>query len=156
MCMCISRRAFTLIETLIVMAIVAIVAGIGLVMSMDSYRGYSFRTDRDALVALLQHARAQAIGNVCLGDACIDGVDHGVRIDDGRYVLFQGSSWDVRDADLDEVVDVSLAIAHTGTNEVVFRHLSGAATAGTITLSDEAGRSSTITIGAEGQITWTH
>ena len=151
------RQGFTLIECLIVVAIMTTVAAGGLLLSMDSYRGYSFRNDRDSLISLLQHARAQAIGNVCLGDVCMAGADHGVAIKTDRYVLFQGSSYATRDVEQDIVVPSSPNSDKVGLEEVVFSALSGdPLQTGEISLMDVSVQGSIITIGDEGQITWTH
>ncbi|OGG91506.1 hypothetical protein A3H16_03425 [Candidatus Kaiserbacteria bacterium RIFCSPLOWO2_12_FULL_53_8] len=88
---------------MIVMALVTIVGAFGLLLGTDSYRGYSFHSDHDILVAALQHARSQAIGNVCLGEGCTHGMPHGVFIDaaHNRYVIFQGTNYATRDGEVD-------------------------------------------------------
>jgi len=55
-----------------------IITAFGLVMNMNAFRGFSFRNDRDTMVAALQKARSQAINNICLGTGCTDGKPHGV------------------------------------------------------------------------------
>lgn len=154
-------RGFTLIEVLIVIGMLAIVGGMGLVVSMDSFRNYSLKDERDVVVSALQKARSQSINNMCFGPGCTDGKAHGVKILAGQYVIFQGASYATRNVALDEVQSsVYAAATATGLNEVVFAPLSGNATtlpAGTwtLTVADGAGNS-VITIGAEGQIRWTH
>jgi len=148
---------FTLMEILVVMALLAAVGSFALFVSADSYRGETFRSDRAALIAALQHARAMAMHGVCAGDACTEGAPHGVAIEPDRYVLFQGSKYAARDSREDLVIPADPAVSHEGLSEVVFADASGdAQEAGDITLTDTAGHASVITIGLEGQIVWTH
>ena len=89
-----TRAGMTLAEVIVVMAILSIVAAISLAVSMDSYRGYAFRGDRDMLVAVLQKARSQAINNICRGSSCTNGKPHGVHFaSPGQYVIFEGTDF---------------------------------------------------------------
>ena len=161
----INNAGFTLIEIMMVMAFVAIIGGFTLIVSLDSYREYNFHSDRDLLVSALQRARSQAEGNVCLGASCTDGLPHGVSIHPADhptdYVIFQtidaNPDYAHRDATQDVLIETNPATVFTpGSAEFVFGSLSGnPTTPGTITLS-AAGHSSTVTIGQEGQITWTN
>ena len=151
-----TKRGFTLVEIMIVMAFVAIVGSFTMLMSMDTYRSYNFHTERDLAIAALQHARALAMGNTCTGGTCTTGKAHGVSIQADKYVIFQGDTYATRDASEDSVIQANVAVAHSGLLEIVFTQLSGnSTTPGTITFSD-ATRSSSITIGAQGQIFWSN
>lgn len=157
-----SGKGFTLMEALIVLALMTMAGSFILLVSMETYRGSSFRSERNTVVALLERARAQSIGNVCIG-TCTDGKPHGVAIRPGdrpnQYVLFQGSDYASRDSAADAVFDSNQLVSTSGLSEVTFAQLSlVSSTIGgsTLTLSDAAGHISTITIGAEGQITWTN
>jgi len=66
-------RGYTLIEIIVVIALLVMTGALGVVMSMDSFRGYMFRNERDSIVAALQRARSLAVSNICEGAAC-DGV----------------------------------------------------------------------------------
>ena len=153
-----ARMGFTLIEILVVVALLTIVSGLGLIVGMDSYRGYLFRTDRDTLVSLLERARGQAVNNMCIGASCTNGRPHGVFIDmaGSRYLLFQGATYATRDSAADEVIVASSAIYRSGLSEVVFEQLSGNANPqGDIVLSGVVGAVSTTSINAAGRISWT-
>lgn len=154
-----TRAGFTLIEIIISVGLLAILGGLGLVMSMDSYRGHAFRNERDIIVSALQKARSQSISNMCQGD-CTGGQPHGVYLEDNQYVIFQGENYETRASQYDEVI-----IAQTGTTKiegplrsVVFSQLSGqVAPSGIITISDKTGQhSSDIYVNSEGLITWTN
>jgi prepilin-type N-terminal cleavage/methylation domain-containing protein len=160
-----NRNAFTLIELIVVMALVTIVAGFGLILSMESYRGDSFRSERDTLVATLQKARGQAINNMCFGTTCTGGKPHGVHLGLHQYVVFQGSSYATRDAAYDDVTSaryLGLATTSPSLTDIVFSQLAGTTTPSpggvtTISIIDSAGSgSSVISINPEGQISWTN
>ncbi len=159
-----THNAFTLIEVLIVMALIVIVAGFGLIVSMQSYQNYSFRSERDALVAALQEARSQSIENMCFG-SCTGGKPHGVHLGLHQYVIFQGETYATRDAAVDEIIAANyfaLSTTSPSFTDVVFSRVAATTTpnpsgVATISLVDTAGSdSSVISVNPEGQITWTH
>lgn len=169
-----TKAGFTLIEMVIVISLIAVIGGFGLFFGIDSLRGYSFHSDRDTLVSTLQHARAEAMANICRGKAadCTDGgKPHGVYIDttNRKYVIFQGATYVSRDSDQDAPIDANNLTTWKGVNEVVFAELSGdAASADSspdcaseaepicIIVGDQASRTSVITVNSEGQILWSN
>ena len=154
-----SERGFTLIEALVVMAIMTMLAGTSLIVSMDSYRGFAFRGERDNLVASLVRARSQSMNNICLGGGCTDGKPHGVYVETGRYVIFQGASYAARDSAVDEILFVQNSTVRFGTTsvEVVFAQLSGdVVTAKDIGVTDDVSHYSTTSVNTEGRISWTN
>lgn len=152
-------RGFTLFEVLIVIAIMVVVLGFGLFASMDSFRGGSFRSDRDLLVALLQHARSQAINNICVASTCTDGSAHGVHVDNfaHTYTVFEGTTYNATNVQ-NQTFQFSPAtsISPAPTVDVDFSQLDGTiAATKTITLTG-GGRTSVITIDPSGRIYWTN
>jgi prepilin-type N-terminal cleavage/methylation domain-containing protein len=146
---------FTLIEVLVVMGLLAAIAGLVSFANFDSWRGYTFRSERNLLVSVLHKARSQSISNICLGSAltCTDGKPHGVKIQGDKYIIFQGASFIARDAAFDQNIDAAGTVSHAGISEVVFAQLSGDAvgTAGDI-IFDDGIRTVTISINNEGRI----
>ncbi len=143
-----SGAGFTLIEVLIVIAIFSLLAGFGLLISMDFWRSYSFSSERTIAVSVLQKARTQSMIN-------LDQAPHGVRIDSTGYTIFEGASY-VPGALLNEVITKQPAIAITCTLspcDIIFGQLSGTSTPSTVTISDGQ-RSANITINNEGRIDW--
>lgn len=157
-----SDRGFTLVEVLVVAALMAVIMGLGLMMSMDAFRGFSFRNDRDAVVAALQRARSQAINNICLGAGCDDGRKHGVYFQSGSHqmIVFQikkdKTDFADRDLDADETIKFesnATKIDNASDVNVIFDQLSGNSADKTITLKDAASwRDAIITINSAGQI----
>lgn len=150
------RRGFTMIEILLVFALLAIISGTALVMGMDAYRGNTFRSDRGLLIAALERARSESINGMCLGSDCADAEPHGVSIQQDQYIIFQGPAYDSRDAGEDDPIPASALVSRGGLSEVVFSALSGTTTPGQIVLSDQSGQASTITIGSLGEIGWSN
>lgn len=160
-----SQRGVSLIEILVVVAIFAIIAAFGMMLSFDSYRSSNFRNDRNLLIAALQRARAQSMNNICLGTcAGNEGMKHGVKIitpappATPTYVIFQttDSYTSGRDAAQDVVFQAAPATTRTDSDEVVFEQLTGAIpTQVTMTLTG-SGRTSVITINTQGAISWTN
>lgn len=145
-----------MLEMIVVMGIFSLVGGLALFVSMDTYRGSNFHSDRNTFIASLQRARTQSMNNICLGSGCTDGKPHGVKVLSGNtIVVFQGTSYATRDSAVDSVFALNIASA-TGDSEFVFDRLSGASTAASATLADDSGRTSVVTINSEGQISWTN
>lgn len=148
------EKGFTMLEMLVVMGILALVGGFALFVSMETYRGSNFRSDRDLLVATLERARAQAMNNVCVG-TCTDGKPHGVHIQSDEYVLFQGSAYDVSDSTNSTFASNTNVTKNPATLDIVFSQLSGTTSAKSITLSSGQG-TSTISVESSGRIIWTN
>jgi prepilin-type N-terminal cleavage/methylation domain-containing protein len=156
-----NHRGFTLIEVVIVIGLIVIIAAFTLVVSLDDYRGYGFRNERDVVVAVLQKARSQAINNMCFGDSCTDGVPHGVYFGTpGKYVIFQGAGYNPTDEWNEVIVAENNAVSVSGMDRVTFDRLSGDATifppASTLVFTDERGKESIFTIEDNGRISWTN
>lgn len=148
-----TEKGFTLVEFLVVFGIMAIIISFALVMSMETYRGSSFRGDRNTLVAVLERARALSIGNVCIG-TCTDGKAHGVHIQAGTYVLFHGNSYVSSDPN-NTIFDANTLVTHSAVMDIVFSQLAATTTGAQIVLKSGE-HISTTTVSTEGQITWTN
>ncbi|MDP3986531.1 MAG: prepilin-type N-terminal cleavage/methylation domain-containing protein [Candidatus Veblenbacteria bacterium] len=147
-------KGFTLVELLVVISIFIIIASLSLYLGFDMYRGYAWHAEQTVLVSVLQKARGQAMANLCLGSGCTNGRPHGVALLPDKYIIFQGASYATRDAGLDEVFEVSPIVGRSpSTAEVVFGRLGGESGGITITLTDPV-RSGTISVNAEGRISW--
>jgi prepilin-type N-terminal cleavage/methylation domain-containing protein len=149
-------KGFTMIEILVAIAIMAIIFALGLFMSMEMYRGYSRRSERDTLASVLERARSRAMANVHqhMWGACLDG---------SNYVIFSGQNYANRiDSETVPVnsgttIDASGAPAFLCSGGgIVFAQLTGdtiPATAQTITMTQGA-ITSTISTNVEGRIDW--
>jgi prepilin-type N-terminal cleavage/methylation domain-containing protein len=153
------NSGFSLIEILVVLGMLSLLAAFTLFIGTDSYRGYSFRNERDTIVSILQKARSQAMSNVCLGSGCTGGEPHGVHFASGQYVIFQGSSFNPSDPNNEvRISGYNLDLTGSTMTDVIFTQLSGEATpTGAIRLTDpNTNHTSDITINSAGQIAWTN
>lgn len=145
----INHLGFTIAEIIITVGILAVVAGLGLIVSLDFYQRYSIDTDKDSLIGVLRKARSLSMNN-------FNGQPHGVFIESGHYTVFQGNSYASRQQAYDQIFNispaVSLSISLGGVSEIVFWQLSGDSNAsGTINLISGAVNRA-ISINYEGRI----
>lgn len=163
---------FSLIEIVIVMALLAIIGGLALIMNFDDYRGYSFRNERDLLVSVLQRARSQSVNNVCLsGLSCTGGQPHGVHIGSAAdcsainkpcYVIFQTTTttptFAARDTAVDQDIERSSSfnLVTSPGPDVVFDQLSGNVDIApwSLVVTDNLNHIATTTVNSQGQIDW--
>lgn len=140
----IQQSGFTIVELLVVLAIFGALMAMGLFFDFTFYRGSSFSSDIDVFASILQRARARAINN-------INESKHGVYIDSGNYILFQGNDYNSRIVAFDQPISRNSGVA-LSVSEIVFSQLSGDATfEGDITISG-SGKTATISLNYEGLI----
>ncbi len=154
-----NQKGFTLIEIIIAIAILALIASLGLFISMDFFREYSFRSEENTIVSILQKARSQSMDN-------IDQMRHGVHFQSGKYVMFECSSTCTAypgSSSSDLVINSSYGSTISAPVlpfDVIFDQLSGdcitsncSAATLTITANDK-GKTHDIKINSEGRIDW--
>lgn len=141
-------RGFTLIEIVVVMAIFTVLIGLGLFMSIDSYRGFAFRSEQDTIVSVLEKARSRAVNNYYQSP-------WGVCYLAPNYLIFKGSTCTAVNSDAIPANAGVAAASNFATTfpTVVFSQLAGTSTGGTITVTQNA-RTSTVQINYEGTIIW--
>ena len=155
-------RGYTMIELVIVFALISLGLALTLFISMGDYTRSSFNDERDVILSTLYKARSQSINNMCFGDSCTDGKTHGVYFGTaGQYVVFQGDSYATRDADVDEIITANgKAVSVSGITEVTFGRLRGDASVTplntALTVQNTSGNVSVITVEPEGRIWWTN
>lgn len=142
-----SKRGFSLIEVIIVIAVLVVVSGFTLGVGSEFYNSRSLIAERDSLVALLRRARINAMNNT-------NQMDQGVFLGSSEYVIFQGNSYAGRNSAFDETFPRLGGVTIEGPTEVVFSALEGASNAsGTIAIVSASGRAE-ISINYEGRISW--
>jgi prepilin-type N-terminal cleavage/methylation domain-containing protein len=139
------KYGFTLIEVIVVMAMLGLLSLLGLAISFDSYQRYNFRAEKSLVQNILQKARSQAIGN-------IDQLPHGFHISGDFYTLYEGSSWIGRNANKDLAFPRGSGISTSGSGDIIFRPLTGSCnTLGSFTIASKNSQA-VFSINQTGQI----
>jgi prepilin-type N-terminal cleavage/methylation domain-containing protein len=145
----IQARGFTLVEVLISIAILTLLAGLGLFVTVGAYQGSVSRSERDIVVSLLERARSRAMANV--GQS-----SWGLCFIAPNYILFKGECTSDSDREV-TAAGVGVVVEGLGIEGVAFDQLSGSSNGATITLKkfeNESQRVETITINHAGTISW--
>ncbi len=151
------KGGFTLIEMIIAIAILVFIFSFGIFISINSYKGYIFRSEKAVVVSILERARSRALNNMFE-------TSHGVCFVSPNYIIFRGSSCDPADP-LNEVIPANTSVSITGLEEispVVFEQLSGKlipqlspqSQEYEIELEQDGRAPETISINNEGRINW--
>lgn len=148
-------RGFTLIELLVVVSLMAALLGLGLLMSMDVFRGTTFRSTRQVLVSALTTARARALANDHQSA-------HGVCYRAPDFILFRGTTYSATNASNERIIGNPKVLLTSPTDSftcgtgagIVFAGVSAQTAGGTITVTEEGHTAATITVNAEGTIIW--
>ncbi len=141
-----TARGFTLIEILLSVALVSIVFGMSYVM----YQSVPYQNDLDIGV---QASRELLVEASRYAAASYDDSEWGVSFVTGTAVLFKGTSYDARDPQFDETIDL-FSISVSGQNEYVFRKKTGYPTVVGVTTftSPATGESKSIDVNEKARI----
>ncbi|MFQ6083751.1 MAG: Tfp pilus assembly protein FimT/FimU [Candidatus Aminicenantia bacterium] len=140
-----STKGLTLIELMMVMAILVLLIGASLPLSINFYKTRQFDVHLKGVVQTLR--RAQLKSMVTENDSSF-----GVYLGSNQYVLFKGNSYLARDVAYDEAFELPDNLQITGLSEIVFSKLKGTPSdTGTITLTID-NQSETININEVGRI----
>jgi prepilin-type N-terminal cleavage/methylation domain-containing protein len=124
-------RAFTLIETIAVLALIAILASVGSIISARYLADQQLRASADTVFAEIQAAQGAAYTQA-------EDASYGVKAFADRVVRFQGGSYAARDPARDVETRFPGEVALSGDDEVVFPPASLApSSAATVTLQNE-------------------
>ena len=147
------NKGISLIEIIIVISIIGFIISFGLIISLDSYRKYYFRSERTIIVSVLERARSRAMNNLYESP-------HGVCYISPNYVIFRGKTC-TTGLGTNELLSANSSIADASNFSVtfptiVFNQLGGTTTPAVlppITVTDGIS-SANITINYEGRIDW--
>lgn len=111
-------KGFTLLEVLLVIALLAILSGI----SIPVYQSFQFKSDLDLATLDVSQSlrRAQILAQSVDGD-----MSWGVKTESEKITLFKGASFESRDENLDEIFNIPANVTFSGLKEVVFTKFSG-------------------------------
>lgn len=140
------RRGFSLIEVLVVVAILGLLAAIG----APVFQSFLIRNDLDisANTLSLDLYRAQALSRAMARDN-----SWGVHIQNGSVTLFIGASYASRNSAFDETYIMPSVITPSGQTDYLFAKFSGLPmTTGATTLTASAQNTTTVTLNSKGMI----
>lgn len=149
------KAGFSLIEVLLVLAIVGVLLSGTLFFTNNYYRDTALQNERQLLISLLYTTRADAMNN-------IEGMPHGVAFfPDGfsGYVLFSGNDYELSDISTRKMmpIDYPVTLAASSPAFITFKQLSGDASySGELILIDSNRSDATtgIIINYAGKIGW--
>lgn len=143
-----NQRGFSLIELLLSVVIISLLAG----MSMPLYQSLQTRNDLDNTTQSIADAlrRAQSYARSGKSDSIWS-----VKVEPDTVWLYKGLDFLTRTQGFDEPVYLSDSFTIAGLSTISFSKLTGApSTTGTITLTATANEVRTITVNAEGMVSY--
>ncbi len=147
------KKGFTFIETLIVIAVIALI----ITLTIVSYRYFEKRTELETtaqkITAILKSAQTKTL-------ASEDDSQYGVHFKSNQYILFKDDIYQEGTADnktyqLSNQIEISQINLAQATSSIVFQRINGQTNDyGTITLTSlsQSGETKTINIQSSGQI----
>ena len=143
------QSGFTMIEMLIVIALIAILAGFSAIYLSTILSKNNLDVTSQTVVSTLR--RAQVLSQAVKEDS-----PWGVKINIGEIVLFKGDGYLNRDPNYDELTSIPNAVDVLGISEVVYSKMSGLPnTTGDITLQASATEEQkNININTKGRLTY--
>lgn len=140
-------KAFTLVEFLLVIAIIAILLTLTIPLGISFYKRQQLDVTTEGVIQALRRAQLKAMSQADYSFGIYLGSGQ-----TGQYILFRGSSYGSHDDE--EIFDISENISFSGLSEVVFSKLEGIPSAtGDIVLTSD-GDTETININEVGRINY--
>ncbi|MBX9906313.1 type II secretion system GspH family protein [Patescibacteria group bacterium] len=142
------KRAFSLIEIIVTLALVGIITLCGIYLSSKYIAQQNILTERDMFISLLLvPQRMRALTN-------IDDTHHGIHIEKERFVLFEGESFDPTHPS-NTYVTRNTPIDIQTPSDIVFEKLSGNVISGAGTTTFKTATASTsVYVNSWGRIEW--
>lgn len=136
--------------------LLSILFSLGVILSMDVYRGTLYRSTRQVLISSLTTARGRALSNMYQSA-------HGVCYLAPNFIIFRGTTYSANSSS-NETVPGNPAVTLTSTGNfftcgsgagVVFSQLSATTSNnGTITVAESGHASETVSVNSLGTIIW--
>lgn len=151
------EKGFSLIETVVVLAILGVILSFGLATSLDSLRATIFRSERQNILTALERARSKSMNNYLQSPhgTCLDNLNPNKPI----YVVFPYPYTTTNPNN--EYIEGNKAVEINSTPNIffcanggiIFSQLSGKTSNVSISIKEE-GRITTIAVNQEGRINW--
>lgn len=138
-------RGFSLIELVLVVALVGVVSVFTYPMSLSLYNSQVFSDAHNVLVDSLHIAHSYALTQK-------NDTSHGVKIFEDYYVVFEGASYVARDQEMDVSVSLPDTVSFSGSYEVVFDQFTGYVNESSDIVLADAYQQATVTVSQIGVI----
>lgn len=140
-----NMKGFTLIEIILVIAIMIIVAGITTPVVSSYLRQEEVAKSVDMFCLKMKEARDLAINQT-------DDSSFGIAITDSSFTLFKGNSYTNRDVADDFVYVMPAQVTISGLSEIIFNKVTGKSSSATVYTIYDKDKSYKISIDSEGFI----
>jgi prepilin-type N-terminal cleavage/methylation domain-containing protein len=145
----IKTKGFTLVELVLVIAILALLIIVSLPLAINFYQARQFDVYKNGIVQTLRRAQLKA-----MSVEADSSFGFYISSDSKKYVLFKGNSYNTRDDAWDEVFELPDNLLISGITEVVFTKLRGIPSdTGNLSLMID-NRTETININEMGRINY--
>jgi len=143
-----NSRGFTLIEILVVVAIIGLIISVGLTLDLNSFKRDIFHSEESIILSLLEKARSRSMTNYYQ-------TTHGLCYIAPNYVIFRGTTCTAVGSEISPANAVVASASNFSTTfpTIVFTQLTGTTTAATIHITDGV-KSADIILNNEGTINW--
>lgn len=151
-----SLKGFTLMEVIVTISLISILLSLGLILSMDVFRGTVFRSTRQVLVSSLTTARGRAVSNLYQST-------HGVCYLAPNFVIFRGTSYSAT-SPYNETIEGNPAVTLSSAGNfftcgsgagIVFSQLAATTSnTGMITVTESGHADETVSVNGLGTILW--
>jgi type II secretory pathway pseudopilin PulG len=139
-------RAFTLLETLLIIATIVFLAALIFPLSLDFFKDQQLQSATQGILQTLRRAQLKAM-------AVEQDSNFGVYITNTNYTLFKGNSFAIRESNFDEIFPLSSTISvQSPPKEIIFLKMEGRPTSSQIIILNSGSRSQTISINEVGRI----
>ncbi len=118
-------RAFTLLEVLVVVGIIALISSIAGITSIDAYRKTLTKEDIAELVSITRNARILSVTGSGEENNNTASRSHGIKVFPHEIILFSGASYQTRATPLDASYPLLGPETFSSTGEIVFAPYTG-------------------------------
>lgn len=143
-----NSSGFSMIELLVALAVLGTILGLGVPISSSAYKSFLLNAEIEKFVILVRRAENLSI-------ASYREKAHGLAVQGGDLIVFEGASFAARNSDFDEDYNFSESIQISGPSEITFQVLSGRpAASSSWTISLNSGIGKTVSVNEEGAVFW--